>query len=383
MNIGRLARVPALCGVAALAMVSLVACGPQKPDDVTPPDAPIMLSLEIPSDTFGIGYSGVTPAVLPVAPTATTAGITANYFVLPLITTTSPIVRAVLRSPYPSELAVTATDVGRGGAPVTLPKLASGSPMPATGAFQVIGVTPNDPTTATWTIVIRYPDSFQGSKLIRTGISDVFGALTTTPLSSPPLVYSMSFRGSTVTVAIASTAAGSDGRITSTPPGIDCPGTCTADFTTTTSVVLSEGVLHNSTEFTGWTGGCVGSGNICSVSLRAPGPRIIPVNPATVTANFRTHANTAVAPASTCAAPAAIMGMSFVGTPNCGMPAPLGATPGCDASGWFCCGVSGATPTAHCPGGNETPAGCGADGLGVFAGRGRLIQPWGCYESSP
>lgn len=48
--------------------------------------------------------------------------------------------------------------------------------------------------------------------------------------------------------------------------------------------------MSNATEFTGWTGGCVGSGNTCTVQLLAPGAAIIPVNPS-VTANFRLHSN--------------------------------------------------------------------------------------------
>jgi len=156
--------------------------------------------------------------------------------------------------------------------------VSTSSPGPTTGYYQVLNA------TSGWHIVIRYPNSFQGSKSIRTNITDTVGGATSAPLS-----FDMSFRGSTVTVAIVT--ANNDGKVTSTPPGIDCPGTCTADFLTTTSVQLTQSVLHNQTEFIGWTGSCVG--NVpCTVQLLAPGPPIIPANPA-VTANFRIHTNAA------------------------------------------------------------------------------------------
>ncbi|MEO8408982.1 MAG: hypothetical protein ABI478_00300 [Propionivibrio sp.] len=326
-----------------------------------------MLSLEIPSNAFGNGFSGVTPAVFPTATTP------ANYFVLPLLSTTSPIVRVTLSSPYPSDLKVTATDV-TGGQTVTLPQIASGSAMPSTGAFQVISLTPNNP--ATWHIVVRYPNSFQGSKLIRTAISDVVGGV-----ESAALAFSMSFRGSTVTVSIVTE--NNDGRVTSSPPGINCPGTCSADFLTSTSVILTQSVLHNQTEFIGWTGGCAGMSSSCTIQLLAPGGAIIPVNPS-VTANFKIHTNSQVTPpAASCAMPM-VTGMRFVEQPNCGkIPTSQGATLQCDTQGFFCCGVSGSTPTARCPGGNETTVTCAKDNMGVTPSNELLIQPGGCYESAP
>jgi hypothetical protein len=226
--------------------------------------------------------------------------------------------------------------------------------------------------------VVRYPDSFQGSKLIRTAIADVVGGV-----ASAPLPFAMSFRGSTVTVSIASE--NGDGRILSNPPGIDCPGTCSADFLTVTDVNLSQGVSRNQTQFTGWTGNCIGgnTGNNCRVPLLAPGAAIIPVNP-TVTANFRIHTNTAIPPVSSSCPVPTITGMRWVTTPNCGTIATSqGATPGCNASGWFCCGVSGGTPTANCPGGNETGVTCSTSAIAGGPVNQLLIQPGGCYESAP
>ena len=361
MAIRRLAQALGLCGFAAFGLLSIIASSPM-PQPNNPPAAPTMLSLEIPSNTFGAAFSGVTPAV---PATATTQ---ANYFVLPLITTTAPIVRVVISTPYPSELAVTATDVTNGQT-VTIPRIQSGSPMPSTGGFQVVSVTPS----GTWTVVVRYPNSFQGSKLITTAISDVVGGV-----SSAPLGFSISFRGSTVMVSIVT--ANNDGKVTSNPPGIDCPGTCSAEFLTTTNVILTQSVLHNQTEFTGWTGSCSGMGN-CIVQLLAPGAAIIPVNPS-VTANFRIHTNTPI-PQTTGSCPMpTITGMRWVEPPNCGTPPPLGATLQCDAQGYFCCGASGGPPTARCPGGNQTAVTCAKDSMGVTPGNELLIQPGGCYETA-
>ena len=363
MTIRRFAQALGLCVVAALGILSMIASSPWPPQPGGAPAAPAMISLEIPSNAFGAGFSGVTPAVLPTATTP------ANYFVLPLITTTAPIVRVVLSSTYPGDLAVMATDVSRGQT-VTLPKIASGVAGPSTGSFQVVSLT-NPPT---WTIRVRYPDSFQGSKLISTAISGVVGGVT-----SPPLAFSMSFRGSTVNVSIVT--ANTDGKVMSSPPGIDCPGTCSADFLGTSNVILTQSVLHNQTEFIGWTGGCSGMGN-CTVQLLAPGAAIIPVNPS-VTANFRIHTNTQIPPpAALCPMPT-VTGMRWVEQPNCGHPPPLGATLGCDSTGYFCCGVSGGVPTTHCPGGNETAVTCAKDNMGVFGSNEVLIQPGGCYESAP
>lgn len=371
MFIRPLAQTLGLRAAAVLGILSLPACGPMPPQPGAAPAAPTMLSLEIPTTTFGTGFTGITPAVFPTATTP------ANYFVLPLQTTTSPIVRVVLRSPYPSDLTVTARDVSRGQSVMLLPQLPSGSAMPSTGAFQVISVTPNNP--ATWHIVVRYPNSFQGSKLITTAISDVVGGV-----ASAPLPFSMSFRGSTVTVSIATE--NNDGKVTSNPPGIDCPGTCSADFLTTTDVYLTQSVLRNQTEFTGWTASCIGgnSGNTCRVALLAPGAAIIPVNPA-VTANFRIHTNTPIPPiTASCPTPPLITGMRWVTTPNCGtIPTSQGATLGCDGTGFFCCGVSGGVATPRCPGGNETGVTCSTSALAGGPVTQLLIQPGGCYESAP
>ncbi|HZM46681.1 MAG TPA: hypothetical protein VFC14_17755 [Burkholderiales bacterium] len=359
MTIRRLVRVLGVCAVAAPAVLCMTACTTTPPA----PPAPSGLTLEVPSATGG--FVSATPLI-----PATTSSA-ANFFVLPLASTTAPIVRATLSTPYPSELRMTVLDVTR-NVTVDLPQLPSGSPMPSTGAFQVSSVTATNP--ASWVVVIRYPNSFQGSKSIRTFIADVVKGTT-----SLPLVFNMSFSGARLTVSIVT--ANNDGKVQSTPPGIDCPPTCSADFFVS-AVTLTQSVLHNQTQFTGWTGNCTGSGNSCPVLLVAPTVPPLPAN-ASVTANFRVHTNTPI-PAMLCPGPAALVpGKRWVGEPNCGkIPISQGATLGCNASGYFCCGVSGGKPTANCPGGNETMVTCAVDNMGVFAGS-QLIQPGGCYVNDP
>lgn len=75
----------------------------------------------------------------------------------------------------------------------------------------------------------------------------------------------------TVTVAGSGT-----GTITSTPAGINCPGTCSANFASGTVVTLTETAASGST-FAGWSGACSGTG-ACSISMNAS---------ESVTANFQ------------------------------------------------------------------------------------------------
>ncbi|MGC2446670.1 MAG: hypothetical protein WA477_03445 [Candidatus Sulfotelmatobacter sp.] len=68
--------------------------------------------------------------------------------------------------------------------------------------------------------------------------------------------------GVTLTVSISGSGAGT---VTSNPPGIDCPTTCTAVFPQDTSVTLSESAGSNGV-FSSWAGACSGSSS-CSVML--------------------------------------------------------------------------------------------------------------------
>jgi len=65
-----------------------------------------------------------------------------------------------------------------------------------------------------------------------------------------------------LTVAVSGSGSG---VVTSTPVGISCPGTCSASFSSGTSVTLTEAAAAGS-EFTGWSGACTGTG-ACSVAM--------------------------------------------------------------------------------------------------------------------
>ncbi|MFZ0814235.1 MAG: hypothetical protein WAM78_01880, partial [Candidatus Sulfotelmatobacter sp.] len=85
----------------------------------------------------------------------------------------------------------------------------------------------------------------------------VTAAESVTATFSPAVTYAL-----TVTNAGAGT-----GTVTSTPAGINCPTTCSANFTQNTQVTLSETPGANSA-FTGWSGACTGTAT-CSVTMAA------------------------------------------------------------------------------------------------------------------
>lgn len=73
---------------------------------------------------------------------------------------------------------------------------------------------------------------------------------------------------SSVTFVFTYVAAGTGtGTVTSSPAGINCTQTCTADFASGTPVTLTEVPASGST-FTGWSGACSGTGT-CSVTMNS------------------------------------------------------------------------------------------------------------------
>lgn len=56
------------------------------------------------------------------------------------------------------------------------------------------------------------------------------------------------------------------GSITSTPAGIQCPGTCTASFADTTDVTLEAKYGHGAA-FAGWTGDCAADAPLCEFTV--------------------------------------------------------------------------------------------------------------------
>jgi hypothetical protein len=75
------------------------------------------------------------------------------------------------------------------------------------------------------------------------------------------------------------------GSITSSPPGIDCPSQCAANFNQDTSVTLTA-VPPSGYSFTGWSGACTGTGS-CVVTMSAS---------QSVAADFTTNQYSSAAP---------------------------------------------------------------------------------------
>jgi hypothetical protein len=72
--------------------------------------------------------------------------------------------------------------------------------------------------------------------------------------------------GSIAQVAVSVTRNGSGGgTVTSQPAGIDCGVVCTASFPVGNSVTLTA-VAVSGSAFTGWSGGCSGAGNTCTMT---------------------------------------------------------------------------------------------------------------------
>jgi len=61
---------------------------------------------------------------------------------------------------------------------------------------------------------------------------------------------------------------GGTGQVSSSPPGIDCPGQCAKEFPPGSGVTLAATPGTNQ-QFNGWTGACSGASTTCTLSLTA------------------------------------------------------------------------------------------------------------------
>jgi len=73
----------------------------------------------------------------------------------------------------------------------------------------------------------------------------------------------------------------SSGTVTSSPSGINCPGTCNASFPAGTQVTLTE--TPNNSNFVGWGGACSGHSSTCAVTVNGNQQVSLTFNPADVT----------------------------------------------------------------------------------------------------
>ncbi len=100
------------------------------------------------------------------------------------------------------------------------------------------------------------------------------GTSTCTVNITSAVTVSPTFTSTSTSATLTLSLAGS-GTVTSSPSGINCPGTCAASFPLNTSITLTETASANN-GFIGWGGVCFGSGS-CTVSLTSS---------ATVSASF-------------------------------------------------------------------------------------------------
>ena len=59
------------------------------------------------------------------------------------------------------------------------------------------------------------------------------------------------------------------GTVTSSPAGINCGSTCSANFTANTTVTLMAAATGGNSVFTGWSGACSGTAATCTVTMNA------------------------------------------------------------------------------------------------------------------
>ncbi len=90
--------------------------------------------------------------------------------------------------------------------------------------------------------------------------------------------------GSQTLTVTRSGADASVGSVRSTPPGIDCPPTCDAQFPSGTAVILASPVLAGQT----WTGGCVGQEGSCELIVDGPQGVVAETPPPTTTTETTT-----------------------------------------------------------------------------------------------
>src|SRR5207249_657954 len=145
----------------------------------------------------------------------------------------------------------------------------------------------------------------------------------------------------TVTLTVSETDSGS-GTVASTPAGITCGPSCAGSYASGTAVTLTAAPAAGSV-FTGWSGGCTGTGS-CMVTLTSA---------TTVTATFELQAftltvsETGSGSGTVTSTPVGITcGPSCVGSYASGTVATLTATPATDSTfdGWSGGGCTGTGP---------------------------------------
>jgi hypothetical protein len=134
------------------------------------------------------------------------------------------------------------------------------------------------------------------------------------------------FNTSVTTYTLSVTQAGTgSGTVTSSPSGINCGSTCSASYSSGTSVTLTASAASGST-FAGWSGACTGTGT-CTLSMTAA---------RSVTATFNTSGG-----GTTCANPITFSG----NTGNFNTAGAVCYRTNATINGWGCYNMDGRTIT--------------------------------------
>jgi PKD domain-containing protein/List-Bact-rpt repeat protein len=153
------------------------------------------------------------------------------------------------------------------GEDVTFAAVTDGGPAPVAGQWDLGDGGKGNGTS------VKYKYTAEGNYLVTVTATLADGRIAvaseTFPVTVRPPV------SGTVTVTI---VGGGAGTVTSSPPGISCPGSCAADFGIGVTVHLTVTFNVFDTNFTGWGGPCtpVGTATSCDVPVIA-GNTMVPV----------------------------------------------------------------------------------------------------------
>ncbi len=153
-------------------------------------------------------------------------------------------------------------------------------------------------------------------------------------------------------VSVSKTGTGS-GTVTSSPAGINCGSTCSANFPSGSMVTLTAAPAQGSA-FAGWSGGCSGTSTTCSVTAgNATGPAFATFNSTAASISLAVDPTTAVPQGGSGTANVSLTRNNFIGAVSLavtGAPAGLTVTPN-PAS------VTGTTATLNVAAALSVPAG--------------------------
>ena len=150
-----------------------------------------------------------------------------------------------------------------------------------------------------------------------------------------------------------STSPNGTGTVTSSPAGINCPGTCTAAFAPNTQVTLSETPAANY-YFAGWSGACSGT-TTCSISMTAAAQSVTATftsgDTLTVTTSGSGAGTVTSTPAGINCTTGSTTGCSAIFAPNTAVTLSETTTPPNVFSNWSggCTGTAGCNLTLTAP----------------------------------